>query len=518
MKSLTLSAKLIGGFMVMGVMLLVGGFVGLFGISQVSRDLGSFSQVRLPGIQSLEGVQEAQQKIAVMEQSLLSPELLTKPGEKEQLLHGLDETWSRAEKAWKNYDALPRTTDVDVIWSSLKPQWETWRKNHHEFIALVKAGKQSEASALFARPLSESFTKAEKLLRDLSDINLKLAEEAREAGSRRAFWMKTMALTGTLFGIIIAIAFGIFFSRSITIPINRVIANLNETSEQFAEAASQISVSSNHLASGTSTQALAVEETFAIMNKLISTNREHDEQIRYLSKVTHDADVIREESYANIKKATKSMGDIKKTSEDTSAVLKTIETIAFQTNLLALNASVEAARAGETGAGFAVVADEVRTLAIKSAEATGNTTALIKTTINDIYKGGELVEANAVKFVDYNKVTVDFITVIDRAVELSREQAEKFEQINKALAEINKVVLDNAAYAEQAAAAAEEMTAQSDSMRQYVRKLAKVTGENGNGAASPPSLRGKAEAQMLLTDGSKETAIPAPGVGREVQQ
>jgi len=142
MRSLTLSAKLIGGFMVMGAMLLVGGLVGLFGISQVSSDLGSFSEIRLPGIYSLEGIQEAQQKIAVMEQSLLSPALLNKSGEKKQLLRGLDEAWSRAEKSWKSYAALPRTKEVDVIWNNLIPQWETWGKHHTEFIALVKEGKQ----------------------------------------------------------------------------------------------------------------------------------------------------------------------------------------------------------------------------------------------------------------------------------------------------------------------------------------------------------------------------------------
>ncbi len=513
-----MSAKLISGFMLMGIMLLVGGSVGFFGISQVSNDLVSFSEIRLPGIYNLEGVLEAQQTIAAAEQSLLNQKSLSKPDEKEQLLRNLDETWDRAEKSWKNYDALPRTVEVEAIWKNLKPQWETWRKNHDEFIALMKGEKHREASAFFAGPLSESSSKTEKLLRDLSDTNLKLAGEARETGNKRASLMKITALGGTLFGIIIAIAFGLFFSRSITIPISRVITNLTETSEQFAEAASQISTSSNHLAEGTSAQALTVEETNTVMNKLISTNRDHDEQIHKLSKITHEADIVREESYENIKEAAKTMGDIKKTSEDTSAVLKTIETIAFQTNLLALNASVEAARAGEAGAGFAVVADEVRTLAIKSAEATGNTTALIKTTLSDIYKGGELVEANAAKFLEYNKATAEFINVINRAADLSREQAQKFEQINQSIAEINSVVQNNAAYAEEAAAAAEEMTAQSESMKQYIRKLAAVIEGTEKITVLPPSnIRENAEAPMLLTHQRKQAVLNAPGLGREAQ-
>jgi hypothetical protein len=64
------------------------------------------------------------------------------------------------------------------------------------------------------------------------------------------------------------------------------------------------------------------------------------------------------------------VGELRGSSAQMEATLKTVERIAQHTRILALNASIEAARAGEAGRAFAVVVDEVRRLADDSGQNT----------------------------------------------------------------------------------------------------------------------------------------------------
>ena len=170
------------------------------------------------------------------------------------------------------------------------------------------------------------------------------------------------------------------------------------------------------------------------------------------------------------------MDDINDSSTKISKIIKVIDEIAFQTNILALNAAVEAARAGEAGMGFAVVADEVRNLAQRCAQAAKDTAELIEDSMGRSGSGKAKVAqvASAIQHMteDFTKVKV----LVDEVGLGSKEQTDGIEQIRRALTQMEQVSQGTAATAEESAAAAEQLNAQSEALKGIVVRLNSMVG------------------------------------------
>jgi len=276
---------------------------------------------------------------------------------------------------------------------------------------------------------------------------------------------------------------------------------------QVAEASNQISSGSQSLAEGSAEQASSLEEVSSSLEEMASMTKQNAANAGEAKNLSGGARASADQGNEAMKKMSKAIDDIQKSSEETSKIVRTIDEIAFQTNLLALNAAVEAARAGDAGRGFAVVAEEVRNLAQRSKEAAKNTADMIEESVKNAQGGVQInqeVAKSLAEIADGSRKVNDLVAEIAAA---SNEQNQGIEQVNTAVGQMDKVTQQNAANSEESASAAEEMAAQSQELRSMIESF-QLT--NGAAAAASASRAGTAAHQFAVHAKSATPAAQAP--------
>ena len=329
-------------------------------------------------------------------------------------------------------------------------------------------------------------------------------------GSSQAAASLTTASTTMIIGLIVALLIGIvlaiFITRSITGPINRVIAGLTEGAEQITSASGQVAQSSQSMAEGASEQASSLEEISSSLEEMSSMTKQNADNAKQTNITATEARSGAEKGSEVMKRMAGAIDKIKTSSDQTAKILKTIDEIAFQTNLLALNAAVEAARAGDAGKGFAVVAEEVRNLAMRSAEAARNTAALIEDSQKNA-DNGVTVSVEVAEIL--NQIVAGSQKVTQLSAEVSsgsNEQAQGIEQVNIAVSQLDKVTQSNAANAEESASASEELSAQARELSEMVTTLVQIVGGSD---ASTGERRGASTAQKITTKPAGHSIAPS---------
>jgi len=332
----------------------------------------------------------------------------------------------------------------------------------------VEPDKKAEHDQLLANVEKAMVAAARSVQRGAKDAQDKINKKL----TANIFFTKTILILGSLLAIALGSLAAFLITRSVTKPINRALAGLEDGANQVSAASAQVSAASQSFAEGTSEQAAAVEETSSSIEELSSMTRQNAENAQLANATMLDTAKVVEEANQAMKDLTQSMRDISRAAEETAKIIKTIEEIAFQTNLLALNAAVEAARAGVAGVGFAVVADEVRNLAIRAADAAKNTAGLIEGTVKSISGGSEIVSRTNAAFAKVAQGAKKAGELVGEIAAASQEQAHGIEQINKAISEMDKVVQQNASGAEETSSAAEELSGQAVMMKNHAAELA----------------------------------------------
>ncbi|MCB1959472.1 MAG: type IV pili methyl-accepting chemotaxis transducer N-terminal domain-containing protein [Rhodocyclaceae bacterium] len=131
-----------------------------------------------------------------------------------------------------------------------------------------------------------------------------------------------------------------------------------------------------------------------------------------------------------IQETSKRIKRLGESSQEIGEIVELISDITEQTNVLALNAAIQAASAGEAGRGFTVVAEEVQRLAERSAEATKQISAIVRTIQTDTHDAVSAME-NATRDVVAGATLSDSAgQALVEIGNVSTEAAELIEQIS----------------------------------------------------------------------------------------
>ncbi|OUR74744.1 hypothetical protein A9Q76_00310, partial [Arcobacter sp. 31_11_sub10_T18] len=211
---------------------------------------------------------------------------------------------------------------------------------------------------------------------------------------------------------------------------------LNNSAEKLLSNVNQLNESSQE-------GATSLEETAASLEQMTGNIRGNVENIALMTQYAHQLTNSANEGHTLANQTTSSMENINEQVSAINDAIGIIDQIAFQTNILSLNAAVEAATAGEAGKGFAVVAQEVRNLASRSTQAASEIKALVENAKNKAGEGKQIADSMILGYDNLNVNINKTISLMDDISFASKEQQIGIEQINDAVAQLDRQTQSN---------------------------------------------------------------------------
>ena len=254
----------------------------------------------------------------------------------------------------------------------------------------------------------------------------------------------------------------------------------------------EITSAADDLSRRTEQQAASLEETAAALDEITATVKKTAQGALHAREVVTAAKGDAEASGIVVRRAVEAMSGIQTSSRQIGQIIGVIDEIAFQTNLLALNAGVEAARAGDAGRGFAVVASEVRALAQRSAEAAKEIKGLISASAVHVGQGVDLVGETGRSLERIVSQVSEINGIVADIAASAQEQATALGEVNTAVNQMDQVTQQNAAMVEESTAASHTLAQDAQSLADLVARF--KTGASAGGTVIDANFRKPAKA------------------------
>lgn len=508
LKNLTIKMRLLFVIVFMSVTLVGIGGLGLYGLNKANDGMSNVYQGAAVPAGQLADIRQRWLR------SRLAIAVAVAMPTTEEIKNNTDlieKSIGEANVIWKDFMTTPMTEEERKLADKIaEGQKRFAAEGLIPAVAALRALDLNAASQIVAervvplyQPVGEGLAALMKLQRDA-------AKQEYEAAQGRYSTIRNITIGALVFGILLASWIGYLLMRAIVRPLNeavrvanavaagdltskievmssdetgqlmqaltemnenliKLVGQVRTSADSITTGAGEIAIGNGDLSQRTEEQASSLEETASSLEELTAAVRQNTENAKQANQLAAGASDIATKGGQVVSRVVDTMGSINESSRKVVDIISVIDGIAFQTNILALNAAVEAARAGEQGRGFAVVAGEVRNLAQRSAAAAKEIKALISDSVEKVENGSQLV-TEAGRTMEEIVAAVKRVTdIMGEITAASVEQGTGIEQVNQAVTQMDEVTQQNAALVEEAAAAAESLQEQAQTLMGAVR-------------------------------------------------
>ncbi|MGP9764781.1 methyl-accepting chemotaxis protein [Halomonas sp. AOP13-D3-9] len=539
----TIRAKLVGMIVVAGLLLLISGGLGLYGLNVSGERLG---QLNNDGLRDVIRLQQIDQTIAQTRQAMIEPERMELINQRFEMGESIEESTAEVAEVWQEY--YSREVNATELAAEFDQQLQTFLQN----------GMGQAASVLQAEETYQAFTGLDAVISVMTNegrvlsgmVNQLIAQkqQAAEAMAVDAQQGQTTMLGAQAIvlgiGLLLLILIGVVTSRAITRPLksaagftlqiaggnlaakvpaqrrdevgqlmdslntmrkslSSIIGDVKSGIDVVTPAAQDIASGNEELSSRTEQQAASLQQTASSMEEMTATVRQNSENAQEARRLADNNAIQVTNTGELMAQLVDNMQRITQSSHQMADIINVIDSIAFQTNILALNASVEAARAGEHGRGFAVVAEEVRNLAGRSAGAAQEIRGLIDGSNREVGEGASLVAKAEAAISEVAEAARSVTQIMHEISAASEEQSHGIAQVNQAVAEMDQGTQRNAVRVQETARAAVSLEKQAGLLALSVEAFRL----NSQGALRPPAVSAPKPAAQLPSGTSPNSPV-----------
>ena len=523
LSNLKIGARLALGFCAVVIVLLVVGICGVVGIYSVTKELESIIKTHSKLVEYAQRSRANALMLRRFEKdSFLN---IATPDKVESYRKKWDDNFEKCNKDLEKIGSLLTDAKDKQAIAAITEKLTAYGAGYRKVFDSIKRGDiKTPADANKAiEEYKEAIHTFEGLVADFAkQSDDRLVEKTKEAAGIE-HKVAIVMLSFTVFGLFLAVIMGLLISRSISKPMNEILAMVTDIAQgegdltkrldyvardqmgqicvmfnnfieklhgiisrvahntvQLAAAANQLMTSAEQIATGAEEVAAQAGTVATAGEQMAATSGDIARNCQMAagsgtqasSTAIAGADVVNNtvgvmgKIAGRVKGTAETIERLGARSDQIGEIIGTIQDIADQTNLLALNAAIEAARAGEQGRGFAVVADEVRALAERTTKATRE--------IGEMIKAIQSETRSAVTAMEEGVLEVEQGTF--EAAKSGQALQEILEQINSVTMQVNQV-----------ATAAEEQTATTGEISSNIQQITEVVHQTAKGAQESAS-------------------------------